>query len=328
MDISDRPFRPPSWLRNPHVQTIAGAYLPGLDFPYRAVRHEVVLPDGDRVILHDDCPSGWRAGERCVLMLHGVGGCHRSPYLVRLAGKLHALNVRSFRLDQRGCGASAATARGPGHAGRSGDVAAAIAQIASLTEHSPLALIGFSLGGNLVLKLLGEWSDQPAPTVDRAFAVAPPIDLKACAHNLERGSNHWYSRAFASRLMRLVEQRLVENDGFPVPPPAPKRVRHLVEFDEWFTAPLSGFADVWDYYRRCSSAPLLRQIRVPTTVLVAVDDPLIPVEIFRRAEYSHTVRVIDTPYGGHMGYLGQAGIDPDRRWMEWRIVEWVTGERS
>ena len=108
-------------MRGGHLQTIAAGYLPGHKFPYQAVQHTVVLPDGDAIILHDDCPPAWTPSDRVALLIHGLAGCHESPYMVRIAGKLNAIGVRTFRMDLRRSGAGWRLARFPYHAGRSLD---------------------------------------------------------------------------------------------------------------------------------------------------------------------------------------------------------------
>ena len=115
------PFRQHLLFRGGHAQTLAGAYLPGRRYRYRAEQREVTLPDGDRIVLHDDCPAGWQSGQRAALLIHGLAGSHQSGYMQRIAHKLQARGVRAFRMDLRGCGAGAGLARLPYHSGRSED---------------------------------------------------------------------------------------------------------------------------------------------------------------------------------------------------------------
>jgi predicted alpha/beta-fold hydrolase len=105
--------------------------------------------------------------------------------------------------------------------------------------------------------------------------------------------------------------------------PLRPRPRRLLDFDNHFTAPLSGFADAHDYYTRASSGPLLPHIAVPTLIVTAANDPIIPVGPFERASYSPTTRLVITPCGGHLGFIGRGGSDPDRRWLDWRVIEWI-----
>jgi len=316
------PFTPHPLLRSGHQQTIFTSYFRGRLPPYRAAPHFVDLPDGDQIVLHDDCPREWRAGERVALLLHGVAGCHGSPYLVRVAAKLNEVGVRTFRMDLRGCGAGMKLAQQIGHAGRSEDARAAAAFLADLCPHSPCTIIGFSMGANITLKLLGECHADWPENLDSGVAIAPPIDLVCCGQNIDRGFNRVYSRKFASLLYNFVQQRrefmprLRELNLRPIP-------RSIVDFDNRVTAPLSGYHDVWDYYRQASSAPSLRNVRVPTLIITARDDAVIPIRMFERADFSAATQLVVTQYGGHVAFYGRRSSDPDRWWIDWRIIEWM-----
>jgi predicted alpha/beta-fold hydrolase len=316
------PFRPHSWFRSGHAQTILGAYWWGRAPAYRAVRHETLLDDGDRIVLHDDRPAAWASGHPVALIVHGLGGTHASPYVVRTADKLHARGVRTFRMDLRGCGAGAGVASLPLHAGRSEDAAAALAFLISHCPASPVFAIGFSMGANIVLKMAGEMADAAPEALQAVIAVAPPIDLAATSRNIALGFNRVYDRAFVRSLLRHVENRRRElpEAGFVELRSKP---RGIYEFDNLVTAPLSGFAGADDYYARASAGPLLQNIRVPTLMIAAADDPLIPVRIFDAFRLSPAVQLHVTEGGGHVGYLAAPSHDADRRWLDWRLVEQV-----
>jgi len=324
-------FQPARFLRCRHRQTLAGAYLPGVKYPHQAHKHVVTLPDGDQVALHDDRPTTWGEGDRCVLMIHGLVGCHLAPYLRRIGGKLRRHNVRVFRLDLRGNGSSAHLAQNVGHAGRSEDAAACVKWIHHHCRQSPISLVGFSMGGNIALKALGEaalgGSSEALPRVDNAVAVAPPIRLRECCDNLRLGFNRVYDRSFAKslfRLARLRQESHPEADMVELPP----RPRGVREFDDRVTAPLSGFRDANDYYEQCSAANLLRHITTPTLLLTAADDPLIPFSIFDESEMSSAIRFHATSHGGHLGFVGRRGVDADRRWMDWRVIDAVLSKQQ
>jgi hypothetical protein len=268
----------------------------------------VELADGDVIILHDDCPSGWQPGDRAALLIHGLAGCHESRYMERIAHKLGARGVRSFRLDLRGCGAGVGLSRLPYHSGRSEDAAAAIGAVARLAPDSPVTLVGFSLGGNITLKLAGELADRSCGNLD---------------------SNRIYDRYFVRLLMRQIEghRRLLPKAVaalFARPP------RSLWEFDDAFTAVTCGFGTADNYYAKASSLPWLADIRLPTLIVSARDDPMIPPDALARASLPGCVRLHMSDHGGHLGFVGRGGQDADRRWMDWRVVDWVlaAGRRS
>lgn len=310
-------FIPHPWLRSGNLQTIIGSW--GSVPAERAVRRLVTVSDGDQVVVHDDQPPTWRAGDGTALLVHGLCGSHRSGYLVRIAAKLNAAGVRTFRLDMRGCGAGRALARHPYHSGRSEDLATALTAIAAWCPGSPTALVAFSLGANAALKLLGECGDRPPGNLDRGIAVCPPVDLAACVRSLERYPARIYDRFFTGMLLEQVHASptLCEHAARIF---ARHRPTRLVEFDDAFTAPLSGFGDAATYYRQCSAAPLLTRIQVPTTILAAEDDPIVPITPLQAAQHNLTVDLQIATRGGHLGFI-QADR---RRWMDGLIERLVT----
>jgi len=316
-------FQPLWWLRGGHAQTLAAAYWPQRLPDYQALPRRVELDDGDVVIVHDDCPVGWKPGGITALVMHGLSGCHLSPLMVRLAAKLTARGVRVFRLDLRGCGAGVGLARRPYHAGRSDDVAKAVEAIGAWCEASPLVVIGVSLSGNILLKFLGEAPERVPSFVMRAVAVNPPIDLARSIATLSGPVNRWYDRHFVTALHRQLDEHSRRMPDAPMPT-VRLQTRCLYDFDDWYTAPVSGFANAATYYKQCSAAQFVSRIRVPTVVLTAQDDPMIPVEMFGAATWSEVVHIAIAAGGGHVGYVARRGVDPDVHWIDWRIVDFVT----
>jgi predicted alpha/beta-fold hydrolase len=218
----------------------------------------------------------------------------------------------------RGCGAGVELAKKPAHGGRSEDVLAAVQFIGASCPGSQLAVVGFSLGGNQVLKMLGEWGSQTPSHVVRAMAVEPPIDLMACSQNIGRPSRFVYNRSFVRSLVRDARRRQGLSPKDLCPPP-----RTVLEFDDRVTAPLSGFADAAEYYALSSSGSLLNSISTPTVILAARDDPLVPFHIFEDTRMASCVAFLPTCHGGHMGFFGRAEVDRDRCWLDWRVVEFA-----
>ena len=308
------------FLGNPHVQTLLANWPgePALPRPTRE-RH-VLLPDGDRLVLHDSLPARWQPGDRIALLVHGLGGSHRSGYLQRMARRLLARGWRAVRMDLRGAGRGAALARKTYNGGCSEDVRAAAAEVHSWSPASPLVLVGFSLGGNIVLKLAGEARSWPVPGLERVAAVCPPIDLGACAARLGLPRHRFYERFF---LRNLLDQVRRQQRFFPDLPRVrfPRRLTMRL-FDDLYTAPRSGFDDALDYYRKASCAALIPNIQIPALILTARDDPLIAIEPFEALKVPSHLLVRIVNHGGHLGFLGwdgRGGI----RWAEHRIVEWI-----
>ncbi len=259
------------------------------------------------------------------LLVHGLGGCHQSAYMQRIAARLTARGVRTFRLDLRGCGAGFSLARWPYHAGRSEDLAAAVRHIADLYPEAPLSVVGFSLGGGMVLKMAGEFGPRVPSNLASVMAVNPPVSLAASSEHIARPAARYYDRYFARLLWRQVQQRRHVVDRQDVALPQPPRT--LREFDDLFTAPLGGFGSASEYYQAASADALLPEIRVPTCILSSRDDPLIPIEPLVSLPRNPHVNLMLTERGGHLGFIAGKTTDPDRCWMDWRVVDWIAQER-
>ncbi|HEY7427944.1 MAG TPA: alpha/beta fold hydrolase [Gemmataceae bacterium] len=321
---ADFEFRPLPFLKNPHVQTVLGALVPGLHCPLPDQQHVVRLPDGDAVVLHNNTPLGWKPGEPLALLVHGLSGSHISPHIRRLAALLLARRVRVVRMDLRGAGAGLPLARNVYHAGRSGDVRAALEEMHSWSPSSPLLLIGLSLGGALVLKMAAEAADRPVPGLTRLAAWSPPIDLPRCVALLGLRKNRFYENNF---LRELTLKARLRRRFFPDLPPLrfPRRMTIRL-FDELYTAPRGGFDSADDYYRKASCAARIPHIQVPALILTARDDPFIAVEPFEELKVPSNVLVRIVAHGGHIGFLGWDGAG-GIRWAERRMVAWLLDTR-
>lgn len=317
------PFVPAAGLGGGHRQTLAGSLFSGSSDFAGTVRHRVRVSDEDDIVLHDDRPDDWEHGDQVALLMHGISGCHGSGYMMRIAGKLNRRSVRSFRMDHRGCGAGEGLAENPYHAGRIDDLHRAIHSIENLCPGSSISIVGFSLSGNLLLRYLGDRSFDHSPNVFRAAAVCPPVDLRFCVKQLSRTrAGQRYDRYFTRRLISQVSGGRQWRDDLPL-----AQVRRLpwrlYDFDEMYTAPASGFDSADEYYRFASARDYLSMIDVPTTVLAAQDDPLVSPEPFSDLKLPSTVTLCLTEHGGHLGFVGRQQDDPDRRWMDWRVIDWL-----
>lgn len=322
MEVHFPPFRPHPFVRGGHLQTILGCYFFHQPVPYTAEKHLITLDDGDQLVLHDDRPQKWQPNDPVALLVHGLGGSHLSGYMQRCAKKLNSNGVRVFRMDMRGCGAGIGLARHLCHAGRSADVAAVVNEINTRCADSPVAIIGFSMGANLVLKLAGEWENRPPENIVGVMGVAPPVDLNVCCRHVETALRGVYDRSFVYGLKNYIALRKRSNPEVPTPE-LPSSVRKIREFDGHITAPLSGFLDAADYYKQASSGPYLSRITLPTLIVAAKDDPIVPIATVQGSKLSSHVRLVIADGGGHLGYIAARGDDPDCRWLDWRVVDWV-----
>jgi len=320
-------FRPHPLLTSGHLQSFVGIRLPRRDTPYQALRHQVPLDDGDQLVLHEDQPKHVGDKQPVVLLIHGLAGCYLSTYMCRMTDRLLARGYRVFRMDMRGCGAGQGLAKLPVHCGRSADVATALHYIADLYPNALTNLVGFSMGGTLTLNMLAESGEIRVGNLERALVICPPIDLMAT----ERGFRTFRGRPYDRFFVRLLwKQILARWQRFPEMAPAtiPLRPRRLCDIDELVIAPSAGFASAEDYYRQTAPGPKLPSIRQPVTILTSEDDPIIPFAPLDEYPRSSSVETITTSQGGHLGFLARRGDDPDLRWLDWRILDWLEEGRA
>jgi uncharacterized protein len=250
-----------------------------------------------------------------------LAGSADAAYMVRVGQRLHRMGVRVVRVNLRGAGAGFGLARGIYHAGRSDDLREVVHWLDKRNPGSPIGLIGFSLGANLVLKLAAEAAAEPLRGLDCVLAANPPIDLAACAQLMLRPENRLYDWNFV-RWLRVMARRL--HDRFPdLGPPRLEGVKTLYDFDDRYTAPRNGFGSADEYYRRCSLITELARIEVPGLIVHALDDPFVASEPLQRAERPDDLNVELVSHGGHLGYLSHHPWQGDRRWLDARLAAWL-----
>jgi predicted alpha/beta-fold hydrolase len=300
------------------VQTVLGNIFKGTIPRVPVIRRQVPLPDGDRLMLHDSQPPTWQKGNPIVLAVHGLGGSHESGNMIRLLGLLIPHGLRVVRMDLRGAGEGAALAKRTYNAACSEDVRAAAELIHRDDPASPLLLAGYSLGGNIVLKLAGEASQKPVPNLKAVAALAPPINLERCAAMLRESS--FYDRFFVREILAQVNQ--IHRLNPELPRPRFPRKLSMRMFDELYTAPRGGFKDAVDYYRQGAALPWMEKICVPTFVLTAADDPFVDADSFRELPVRPHYEVHIAERGGHLGFLGWDGKG-GFRWGERQLADWL-----
>lgn len=284
------------------------------------------MPDGDHVELHR--LEGPRSSPR-LLLLHGLEGGPQSHYVHGVLQRAHARGWGADLLVFRSCGSQLNEARRFYHSGETGDVAAVVERLAHEHPGSPLGVAGVSLGGNVLLKLLGESGDDIHPAVRAAVAVSVPYDLARGADTVSQGLAHFYERHFLRSLRRKVNAKLARYPDL-CDPRRLRTVRTLRDFDDVVTAPVHGFASADDYYSRSSSLGFLHGIRRPTLLLSARDDPFLPApvldEVRAIAAASPALRLEFPRAGGHAGFV--AGRLPWRPlyYFEHRVIEFLAAE--
>lgn len=311
-------FSPLPLLHNPHVQTILGNLLPvGSRLP-PSQRRWIALPDGDAIAAHETVPRDSHPARPIAILVHGLGGSHQSTYMIRTTRRLRDLGWRVFRLDLRGAGVGMRYARRLYNAACSDDIAQAVTTIAHCFPSSPIALVGFSLGGNIVLKHVGERGDAVHPALIGVAALGPPIDLERCSELIAKLP--FYDRWYVRHLLQQVAEHSRVRPEIPLMRFPPNLT--LQQFDDIYTAPRWGYANALEYYKDASAFPRIPSIRVPTLILTARDDPFVAVAPFEEITPPANVEIQIAMHGGHLGFLGHDGAG-GIRWAETRVIEWL-----
>lgn len=313
-DLKFLPCRPPIWAQDGHTQTILGHLIPSSQLEEKGERIEIILADGDRIV------GRWFRGTRpfTLTVFHGLGGTSEAGYMQRTARVAIDLGYSVLLMNHRGSGEGSGLARGLPHSGRGEDISAGIAWAKQRNPGDTQFALGFSMSANALLLLLSGQRGETFP--DLAMAVNAPIDLGDAALRLETGLNRVYDFRFVNECRRDMNRRraqgVLERD-LPISPLATLR-----DFDELYTAPLNGFRDRTDYYSQCSTKDLLGNIKTPTLILTASDDPFVNVKAYQDAKPSPFVHLHIEPKGGHMGYLTRTPTPlGSKRWLDYAIFE-------
>ena len=317
------PFVP--LLANPHLLTITGNYWPRrLDvdrFPVQA-RLFRTAPDV-QVLIHSQQPAGEPSAE--LIIVHGLEGSSDAGYARSLAQAALETGYAVHRFNMRSCGGTEALC-GPQlyHSGQTGDLLAFVQALHAGAPGRRRILAGFSLGGNVVLKLAGELG--ASALIAAVAAVSTPIDLAACARRLDAPSNILYARRFLARLKQRIRVKESLMPGrFPLE--ALRRVRTIWEFDDEFTAPSFGFGTAANYYATQSSNQFLEHIQVPALLVQAEDDPLIPFEVYQHPAFARNpvLRLVAVQKGGHLGFIARR---KPRLWVDALLMAWISETRN
>lgn len=312
-------FQPIRGLKHPWLQTVAANYIPEFASLPSDINHRLTLDDGDKLVVSENTPLHWQDGDRIIVMVHGLTGSSQSNYMIRIGLKMVEMGYKVIRVNLRSCGEGFGLAKLPFHSGRSEDTRKVLEWLARYFPHSPVTQIGFSLGGNITLKMVGEQHKYSLYNLDSAMAISPPADLISSAKHVSKPGNHLFERYFVKRLVKFVHR---VHDALPdlSRPEFPSQMS-IKDFDEIYTAPRCGFQNAEDYYHQSSAIHYFENIKTPTYILSALDDPI--VDSTSLLDYKHTpnFEIILTKQGGHLGFLGDSL--QSIRWMDHAILNWM-----
>ncbi len=327
-------FRPGRFLRNGHLMTIVGNYLPREhalppEEPWfveaePASQATAVSPARRSTVLRCDChwqPAEARRERLTVVLVHGLEGSSRSQYILGTSSRAWAAGFNVVRMNMRSCGGTDELSPGIYHSGRSDDVAAVVAGLAREHGLRDIALVGFSMGGNLVLKYAGELG--PAPELRAVVGISPLMDLAPSSKALHLPQNRVYEWKFLRGMLRRFRKKvglfpeLYSFDGLD-------KIKSMRDFDQNVVARYGGFADADDYYQTVASSKFAGDLALPTLILHALDDPFIRMLPSTRAALlaNPNVAFLETRYGGHCAFLSPER-GSERHWAEKTLVEWL-----
>ena len=317
------PFVPRRALTNGHVQTIVGNFLPRPAFRLSSVAEtvEVDSADGSRVLCH----CHWQpdpARRLTLVLVHGLEGSSDSRYMLGIAARAWDAGCNVIRMNMRNCGNSEALTPTLYHSGLSGDVGAVVRHYAERYGLERVALVGYSMGGNMVLKLAGEWGSRP-PLVAVA-AVCPAIDLAPGADALHEPLNRGYEWRFLRGLKARYTRKAKLFPGIYVPPGEIGPIDSIRQFDNKIVARYWDFSDADDYYHRAASARVVDSIAAPTLILSAKDDPFIRMLPETRAKLlaNPYLTLVETSHGGHCAYLSRDRGN-EIHWAEAAVIRYL-----
>lgn len=315
--VAQSTYKSPLFCSNPHVQTV---------FPtvFRRVhgvtyqRERVETPDGDFLDLD------WSRvdSKRLAIVLHGLEGDSGRPYMMGMVRALNRNDWDALALNFRGCSGEPNRNLRMYHSGETDDLHTVICHVLGLGIYAGLALVGFSLGGNAILKYLGERGDSTFDLIKAAVTISVPCDLKGCSVRLEEFRNRLYLKRFLKMLRHkirakaLVMPESIDDVGYD-------RIRTLKDFDDRYTAPIHGFKDADDYYEKSSSRHFLSAISVPSLLINAADDPFLSASCFptQDAKTNRCLFLEIPQHGGHAGFM-TFGNDGEY-WSETRATSFL-----
>ena len=320
MNFENGEFKPHALLKNAHAMTIASAFVPRrFDLPLAEERLFQVDAES-RLLGHCHWQAGKRKDVPAVVIVHGLEGSSDSNYVRGIAEKAFHAGYHVVRMNQRNCGGTEALTPTLYNSGMSGDYRAVFEELASVDGFEQVFFAGYSMGGNLVTKMAGEFGDAVPQALRGVCAVCPAIDLGACADALERRDNYLYQRHFVKGLMsryarkaKLFPKRYPQ-DGFGP-------IRTVREFDDKITAPQFGYRDAQEYYEAVGAKKVVAQVRVPMLMITALDDPFVTYESFLRTNVTENpaIRFLAPEHGGHCAFISNKS-GADRFWAEQRII--------
>ena len=308
-------FNPPCWLASGKYQTMAAYTLPGIYKLPPFTTEQILTRDNEGLVVHIHTPKN---PKRCVVLLHGFTGNADSKYLRRLTPLLFEAGFQVIRVNLRGAGQSTKTCTKLYHAGRYEDIFDILHHLERKND-LPITLVGFSLGGNVSLRVAAR-ADEHCNHLDSIISVSAPLELRECTALLNQPQNKVFSDHFVKYVKSEIKTIAEYHPHIQYPDVS--NVQTVYEFDNVFTGPVNGFADADDYYYQCSAYYELEAINTPTFIMHGLDDPFICPKSYRNLPDNPLIKHCITDHGGHLGWL-QSPLKGQVRWMDSTLLKQI-----
>ena len=317
-------FQPENISANRHIQTV----LPILLRSRSEIQHQhqnLTLPDGDFVDLAWSKLPGKNESKPIIVIFHGLEGSIHSPYAKGIMRAIEQRGWHGVLMHFRNCSGKTNIAARTYHSGETGDASYFLDWLRESYPLAPLFAVGYSLGGNMLLKLLAD--KKPDIPLNAAIAVSAPLLLDICADQMNRGFSRVYQRYLLQKMKRKLLGKFQQHDYqrlIGLKQDSVNNIKDFWEFDAAFTAPINGFDGARDYYQKSSSRQYLRKIKIPTLIIHSVDDPFMTPEVIpEEHELSSSVCIELSEHGGHVGFISGSWWRP-RFWLEERIPQYIS----
>ncbi|KPK32955.1 MAG: hypothetical protein AMS24_02675 [Chlamydiae bacterium SM23_39] len=317
--MNEIPFDPFFLFKTPFRQTIFGSIFHSIIGP-KSEKRIITLKDQDKLAFEVITPKKWKEKDLTVVLIHGLCGSHKSPALVRLAKKLKIKNIRSVRVNLRGCGSGSGLAKKPHYSADPEDILEVL-KLLKKESSSPIILVGFSLGGNIVLKMVGDIEEEAKKYVKNVIALSPPVDIKLSVELFEKEENKLYLKYFTKLLkedIKFLKKKFPEFSNIFIPEDFT-----FTEFNNFFVVSFLGLKDVEEYYKKCSSKYVLSNIKVPCKILFSKDDPIVSYLGLEGVNLPENIQVFLTKKGGHLGYIGSLKDKRGFFWLDNILLDWI-----
>jgi len=316
--IQDTTFKPNIFLRNKHVNTLYRYFFSKIKVNF--IRERMLTDDADFI----DLDVSKVNSDKVVIVIHGLEGSSESNYIHTITELLNKNNYDVYAFNMRGCSGEPNNLLSSYHSGKTEDLLAIIQYIKLKKDYKQLHVVGYSLGGNLAIKFMGEFADKMPSLIKSAVGVSVPCDLKGSTIAIAKWDNTLYMKGFLKTLKEKTIEKIMRFPNANINKKKMLAAKNFFDFDNLVTAPIHGFKDAEDYWKQSSCKQFIKNIKHATLLITSKDDPFLttscmPIEEAKKHQY---FTFLQTEYGGHIGFVRNFKMKK-QRWLEYQIVDFI-----